>query len=327
MSRTGVGRLMPTVSLGVMLLFVAAGCGEGSVESQESVPPGDRSGAAGVTPEFGSTAVGNREAAVAGEENVDLTFSDQAGREIHLPAPPGRIVSLVPAATGIILALGEGHRLVGRTDYDQEPQLAELPSVGGGLHPSLERLTSLEPDLVIRFEGDQDRATPSALERAGIVHMGVRPDRLDDIFRMIELLGAALDVPHQAATLTAQLQEELDSVRARIDQRPPVRTLFLLGGDPPWVAGPGTFIHELVEIAGGRNVLEAGEVPLYGPVSVEAIAQREVDVLLVPEGGQVPTGLRRLEVVRVSGAVQSPGVGLGEAARELSRVLHPEVWQ
>lgn len=309
-------RLGPVPAL--VLLGVAVGCGGGTAPAvdeespcAEELHPGVQAGA-----EVGGEA-----------HEAPVVVRDQAGREIRLCSTPRRIVSLVPAATGILLALGEGDRLIGRTDYDGDAAVDHLPSVGGGLHPSLELLTSLEPHVVIRFEGDQDRATPSALERAGIAHLAVRPDRLADIFGMIALLGEMLALPDRAEELEGELRRELSEVRERVAGRPPVRTLFLLGGDPPWVAGPGTFIHELVEIAGGLNVLGEGEVPLYGPISVEEVIRRHVALLLIPEAGQVPTGLRRLQVARLSGDVQSPGVGVGGSAREISRVLHPEAWR
>ncbi|TVR60450.1 MAG: hypothetical protein EA422_13875 [Gemmatimonadales bacterium] len=308
--------LGPMLILG--LLGMLSGCGGDSAPG----PEGGSNATGDLRPE--ATAVGQM-----GQEGhgAPVVVRDQAGREIRLPSPPRRIISLVPAATGILLALGEGDRLVGRTDYDRDAAVDHLPSVGGGLHPSLELLTSLQPDIVIRFEGDQDRATPSALERAGIAHLAVRPDRLDDVFGMITLLGEMLDLTERAAALEAELRGELAEVRERVAGRPPVRTLFLLGGDPPWVAGPGTFLHEVVEIAGGLNVLEEGEVPLYGPLSVEEVIRRDVALLLVPETGRIPTGLRRLEFARLSGEVQSPGVGVGASAREISRVLHPEAWR
>ncbi len=313
MPRRGRLRLGPLVLF--VLLGLAAGCGGESAPGTGDGSPGTRDR----QPESPTVAEGGPGEAVV--------VRDQAGREVQLPSPPARVISLVPAATGILLAMGEGDRLVGRTDYDGDPAVDHLPSVGGGLHPSLELLTSLDPHIVIRFEGDQDRATPSALERAGIPHLAVRPDRLDDIFEMIALLGDLLGVPGQAEALESELRGELAEVQDRIAGEPPVRTLFLLGGDPPWVAGPGTFLHELVEIAGGLNVLDEGEVPLYGPVSVEEVIRREVSILLIPETGRVPAGLRRLEVARLSGDVQSPGVGVGESAREISRALHPEAWR
>jgi iron complex transport system substrate-binding protein len=236
------------------------------------------------------------------------------------PAAPERVVSLVPAATEILLALGMLDRIVARNDFDRDPSLQALPSVGGGLHPSMERLVAVEPDLVIRFEGEQDRATPAALDRAGIAHIGVRPDRIEDVRRIVLQLGGIMGVPGRAETLVAELDRELDEVRAGAPSTDRPRVAFLLGGSPPWAVGPDTFLSELLEIAGGENVLaDAG--PLYGPVSVETILARRVDLILIPEGNRLPAALAHLPVRRVPEAVQSPGLGLGSSARAIARAI------
>ncbi len=240
-----------------------------------------------------------------------------------LEAEPLRIVSLVPSATGILQALGRADRLVGRTEYDLDPSLAHLPSVGGGLQPSLERLVALEPHLVVVFEGEQDRATPAALEAAGIPHLSVRPDTLGDIRRMIRTLGRAVDAGEEGDRLVALLDRDLDRVRRLVASEPPVRVAFLLGGDPPWIAGRGTFLHELLEIAGGANVFgDTG--PLYTPVSVEEVIRRQPDLLLAPHGSGIPPGLAHLPLRRVPVDVQAPGHLVGTSAVELARVIHPE---
>ncbi len=255
------------------------------------------------------------------------TLRDQAGRTVELVRPPARIVSLVPAATTILVELGEVEHLVGRTDYDEGEPLEELPSVGGGLNPSIERLVALEPELVVRFEGDQDRATPQTLDRAGVQHLAVRPDRIDDIREMAVLLGQATGRVGEARRLVDRMDRELDAVRDRVRHTSPPRVAFLLGGDPPWVVGPGTFLHELLEIAGGENALAQVDAPLYAPVSVEEILRQEVDLILALEGAQVPSALQRLPVERLPDGVQSPGIDVGWSAREISRRLHPEEWR
>ncbi len=260
----------------------------------------------------------------AGGDSV-LLLRDQAGRQVELARSPERIVSLVPSATGILRELGAEERLVARTDFDTAAVLDNLPSVGQGLRPSLERLVAHDPDLVIRFEGEQDRDTPAALDRAGIPHLGVRPDRVEDVLEMIRILGAVLERTARADSLRRGIVRELDAVRRRVEGRPRPRVAFLLGGDPPWVVTRGTFLHELLEVAGGQNVLaDAGR--LYAPVSVEEIVQRDVDLILVLESGSVPEQLASRPVRRLPDGVQSPGVHLARSARQISQVLHPELW-
>jgi iron complex transport system substrate-binding protein len=252
-----------------------------------------------------------------------LALVDDEGRTVALPAPAHRIVSLVPSATGILRALEAGDLLVGRTDFDTDPALAHLPSVGGGLGASVERIVALEPDLVIRFAAESDRATPRHLDAAGIPHLAVRPDRIRDIRRIVEILGDVAGRPEQADSLVRVMDRELDEVAERVGDAPTPRVAFLLGGDPPYVAGPGTFLNELLEVAGARNVF--GDLASsYASVSVEEVARREVDLILTLQGSSLPSSLQSLPVRRVPDEVQSPGHRVGASARTLARILHPE---
>jgi iron complex transport system substrate-binding protein len=248
---------------------------------------------------------------------------DDAGRRWAFAAPPERIVSLVPAATGILLALGEGDRIVGRTEYDLEPELAGLPSVGGGLEPSIERLLALAPDLVIRYEGPSDRTTAAHLDRAGIPHLAVRPDTIGDIFRILRNLGAVVGRGAEAEALVAEIEGELAAVSAAVEGARRPRVVILLGGDPPWVSARATFLHELVERAGATNVF-GSEGPLFAPVSVEEILARTPERVVTTPEARIPPGLRSLPVIRAPATVVSPGAGVGRSAREIARLLHPE---
>lgn len=268
-------------------------------------------------------ASGSRAGDPGAGEGAAIQLLDDAGRRWTLSAPPTRIVSLVPAATDVLLALGAGDLLVGRTDYDTDPALAPLPSVGGGLGPSLEVLVTLRPDVVIRFEGPTDRETPSRLDALGIPHLGVRPDRVEDVTRIIALLGALLGRDSEARTLVEEMRLELEAVREAVAGAPRPRVGILLGGDPPWMAGGRTFLHEIVEAAGGDNVF-GEEGPLYAPISVEQILLRSPDLLILSETARVPEGLRGIPVIRGPSALQTPGPDLGRTARAVARLLHPD---
>lgn len=254
-----------------------------------------------------------------------VRVTDDADRRIRLVRPPSRIVSLVPSATEILLDLGAGARLIGRTDFDTLPPLDTLPSVGGGLHPSIERLVALEPDLVIRFAAASDRRTPDRLDALGIRHLAVRPDGVDDVRRIVTMLGRVVGARARADSLVARIDSTLADVAARVQHLPRKRVAFVLEGSPPWVAGPGTFIDQLLEVAGGENVFsDLGD--LYGPVSPEAFVSRSIDVVVSVEGARLDLPERDFPVRRVSSDIQTPGPDLGESARELARALHPEAF-
>jgi len=246
---------------------------------------------------------------------------DDAGRVLTFSAPPRRIVSLVPSATEILLALGKSEALVARTDFDRIPALQHLPSVGGGLGASLEAILAAQPDLVVLFHGPSDAATPARLDAFGVPYLAIRPDGIADVFRIIELLGRVTSVPASADSLRQSLESELEEIRTASAGRWHPEVAILLGGNPPLVASQGTFLHELVVLAGGRNALDA-QGDLYTPTSVEEILRRTPDLLLLSEGAVLPNALGHLPVRRLPAEVQIPGIALGASARLIFSLLH-----
>ncbi len=247
---------------------------------------------------------------------------DDAGTEVVFEQAPTRVLSLVPSVTDILLALGQADRLIGRTDYDRAEEVRHLPSVGGGLRPSMERIVALEPDIVIRFRGESDPDTPRQLDAWGVPSLAIRPDRVDDIRRIIGVLGTMVGEPERADSLRGVMDGELRAVSQQVRGAPTPRIVFL-GGDPPSVAGPGTFLHELVVFAGGENVF--GDLrSLYSPVSLEEILRRDVDLILAPEATPLPTGLGGIQVRLIPLDVLNPGLQVGRSARTIGAILHPD---
>ena len=252
-----------------------------------------------------------------------IAVVDADDREIRLSAPAARIVSLVPSATLTLQALGAGDQVVARTDFDTAAWARDLPSVGGGIEPSMEALVAARPDLVIRFGGPQDPRTPTRLDELGIPHVAIRPDRIADVLEGMELLGAVTGRGVAAASLTEAIRDTLDAIRTRSAGKEPVRVAYVLGGTPPWVAGPGTYIDELIRLAGGTNVF-ADLDRLYGAVSPEEFVAREIDLVVTPSGSRFE---RRLapgaRFVEVGPSMELPGPDVATAALEMERALHP----
>jgi iron complex transport system substrate-binding protein len=261
---------------------------------------------------------GSQEGVAAGG---GISLIDADGRRIHLPRPAVRVLSLVPSATQTLAALGAESLVVARTDHDTVSWAQALPSVGGGLQPSLEAIVAARPDLVIRFAGPQDTRTPAALDELGILHVGIRPDRISGALDAIRLLGEATGQDAAADSLVRHLQSGLDSVRAAAAGRARVRVAYVLGGDPPWVAGPGTYIQELLELAGGENAF-ADLGSLYAAVSVEEFLARRVDLIITPDAGRLdPRMAAGSRVAEVGDALEFPGPGVAEAARTVAGLL------
>jgi iron complex transport system substrate-binding protein len=258
----------------------------------------------------------------AGRVADEAVIVDAAGIEHRFEQPAVRIVSLVPSATMTLRAIGAEATLVGRTDFDRDAWVAHLPSVGGGLEPSLEAIVALRPDLVIRFAGEQDPRTPDRLDALGIRHLAVRPDHVEDIYRTTAILGQATGHTAAADSLTEWIQLELSEVSREVAEWPSVRVAYVLGGSPPWVAGPNTYIGEVLSIIGGDNVFADLE-GLYSSVSPEEFRTREIDVVLTSAGSDLDPSLTPGSRIEVVGAgLEIPGPGIVEAARQMVRILH-----
>lgn len=256
-----------------------------------------------------------------GTPGLDVT--DAEGRRVHLSGPAQRIISLVPSATLTLQALGAQGQLVARTDFDSVAWARALPSVGGGLEPSLEAIIAARPDLVVRFGGPQDTRTPTRLDELGIPHLAIRPDRIADVLDAIRMLGAATGRGEAATSLTTEIGDTLAAIRARAADKSPVHVAYVLGGTPPWVAGPDTYIDELIRLVGGVNAFaDLGQ--LYGSVSPEEFVAREIDVVMTPRGSRFE---RRLvpgaRFVEAGPDMELPGPGVMHAALEMERALRP----
>lgn len=252
-------------------------------------------------------------------------FVDAAGDTVRFETPPSRIVSLVPSVTRTIHELGQGERLAGRTVYDTAAAVAHLPSVGAGMGPDYETLIGLRADLVVYFVGASDPDTPAQLERLGLRAFGVRPDRIEDVTALYSTFGRILDVEEQGARLAASLEATLDSVRAATAERPRVGVSYLLDGDPPWAAGPDTYIGQLVELAGG-DLLPEDLPPLYAQVSPESLVTADIQAVLISGTSELDARLsagRRIE--QIPGWVEVPGPELRQAAWVIARAIHPEL--
>lgn len=269
-----------------------------------------------------------------------VAVTDDAGRPVRLPRPARRIVSLIPSANETLLALGAGDRIVGRTRYDQEPALQGLPSVGGGLDPSLETLIALRPELVVAWEGERSRGLRPRLAEMGIPVFGLAADDTADVFRSIQQLGTLSGREHAADSLAASIRSELAALRASVRGRPAPSVFYVVWDDPPMTAGPNTFIGQLIEVAGGRNVFP--DAPADWPnVSLEEVVRRQPDFVVFAKGEgdtrslealRSAPGWRELRAVREGRVIwiparlmERPGPQIGRAARALRDALHPEL--
>jgi iron complex transport system substrate-binding protein len=282
---------------------------------------------------------GCRADATAHFSRGSIVVVDDFGDTIRLASPARRVISLIPSATETIIALGATDRIVGRTRYDVAHEVDSVPSVGGGLDPSVEAIVALHPDVVIGWSDDKRRTTRIRLAALGVPVFSLRTKDTADVFRGISNLGKMLGRDSAATALSASIHTALDDVRRAVAGRPQRNVMFVIYPDPPMTAGPGTFIDQLIGVAGGHSVF-ADLRDAWPTVSMEEIVRRQPDLLIVPQGEfkanaieqfRKRHGWRSLPAVRngtiatvSANLTQRPGANIGEAARALQAAIHPE---
>jgi ABC-type Fe3+-hydroxamate transport system substrate-binding protein len=255
---------------------------------------------------------------------------DDLGDSVAIPAVPTRIASLNPATTELVFAIGAGGRLIGRTRWDTWPDSARLlPDLGDGLRPNIEAVLAARPDLVLLYASEENRVAAGRFRAAGVATLAFRIDRIADFARVTRLLGVVVGDTGRAAIVVDSVQATLARVRAAAAGRPGPRVVWPLWPSPLMVVGRGSFLHELVEIAGGTNVF--GDLAAPSPVvSFEEVLRRDADALVTtPTGRQTYAADPRWRATRAvragrvvvidTATTLRPGVRLGEAAEGLAR--------
>ncbi len=260
---------------------------------------------------------------------------DDAGDTLALVSPARRIVSLVPSVTDAIVSLGAADRLIARTRYDLDPALAALPSLGGGLDPSIEGIVALRPDLVIAWNARDDRVLVPRLRDAGIAVYVAEIQDTTAVFATLERTGVLLGVSDRADSVAGALRDTFAAVAGDVPPGPRPSAMYLIAEEPPRTAGPGTFIGQAIEIAGALPAFpELAED--WPTVALEAVMARGPDVIVLPVGADLPArealasrpGWRDLAAVQEGRIVEidadllaRPGPDLGRAVRVLREGL------
>jgi iron complex transport system substrate-binding protein len=257
---------------------------------------------------------------------------------VNIPEHPERLVSLAPSITETLYALGLGDRLVGDTDYCEYPPEAKLkPHVGPILNPSLEKIVTLKPDLVLGSPEANRIETADRLARLGIPLYGVTARGVEETLHSIEDLGRVLGKAPEAEQLVEGLRRRIAGVEKGVAGRGRPRVLFVVWYRPLTTAGAHTFITDVVHRAGGVSISEdlPGEWPR---LSLEEALRRDPDVILLPRAESFSPeleelrhlpGWRDLRAVKnrrmyfISDMIIRPSPRLVDALEEVARVLHP----
>ena len=266
--------------------------------------------------------------------------TDLLGRSVKAPADPRRVIALAPNITEIIFALNQQHRLQGVTQFSDYPvEARKLPKVGSYVQLDIERIVALKPDLCLAIKDGNPRTVVERLESMEIPVYAVDPRNLHSVMQTILAIGRLLQAENTARDLVQTLQARVGRVQAKVSQtasRPGV--FFQIGVSPIVSVGTDTFIHELIEMAGGTN-LAAGNTP-YPRFSREQVLGLSPEVIIITSMARaaafervkeewfqwpsMPAVQNRKIFIVDSNLFDRPSPRLVEALELLANLIHPE---
>lgn len=320
-------------ALVLALLAVAAAC--------SPAPAGDGTGGAGQTQAPGAStneATGHAGGSGVGSPDVAFpyTFTDDAGREVTIPREPQRIVVLGPSNAEILYAIGRGDRVVGVDDFaDYPPEVEALPRIGGVTNPNYEQIVALEADLFLSTSGAEEIA--DTLAGLGIPSAIVQPETFEDILNSILWLGKMTGAEAEAMEVVDTMTARVEAIQTALAGAEPVPVYLEIWDDPLMTVGPGSFMDELLTMAGGLNIAYDAAIP-WPEISLETIVDRDPQVIFAYYehnyraliNGERPgwSNIAAIKNGRVhfveETLVSRPGPRIVEGLELLARHIHPE---
>ena len=272
---------------------------------------------------------------------VRRELTDDAGRRVSVPVPVNRVISLAPNLTEIVFAIGAGDHLVGRTSYCDFPAEAKaVTEVGDTLHPSLEKIVALRPQVVLISTASQLEVFTQQLHSQNIAVFVTDPRDLEGVFRTVDQIGRIVGHPQEAELLIQRLRERTQAVEKAVAGRQPVRVFYQVSGEPLYTIGHDAFVTDLISRAGGISV--TADVPGAWPkYSNESALAAKPEAIILPTGGSMGAANATVtEALRQSPAALTgrvyrinddhlarPGPRSVDGLEEIARALHPEAFK
>ncbi len=272
--------------------------------------------------------------------SATLTVNDEAGREVSFPFPPKRIVSLAPNITEILYSLGLDEEIVGVSNHCNFPEKAKRKvRVGSYISLDFEKITSLNPDLIIATGVGNTREMVNRLGKLGFQTYVIFPKNFDDILQSIIHIGQVVNRDREARGILEGMKRRSQRVIELTKNLPRPKVFVQIGEAPIVTVGKGSFADDLLRLAGGENI--AGkEKEVYPRFGMEEILKRSPEVIVIssmnPKGDyqkilQEWTRWKTIPAVKNgriylidSDLLDRPSPRIIDGLEELARVLHPE---
>lgn len=275
----------------------------------------------------------------AAGSNFPLTITDSLGREIVISSEPGKIISMSPAITEILFAIGVDNKIAGVTNYCNYPSgAAKKDRIGDFLNPNIEMIVSIEPDIIFVADGVQEDFVKQ-FDKLGIIVITLDATTIAEVVENIKTAGLVCGAVQQAAAIAGDMTKRIDAIEAKTagaNNKPAV--FFEVWDDPLMTAGPGSFIDDMINLSGGQNIAaDAGKE--FAEFNREVLLTRNPDIYIINDHAHTPEevinrpGYGGLKAVRENhvysiedNLVTLPGPRLIEGLEEMARIIHPDLF-
>jgi len=269
------------------------------------------------------------------------TFVDDLGRKLFLAKAPTRVVSLAPSITEILFAIGLTDEIVGVTEFcDYPPAARQKPKIGYA-QPNIEGILLLKPDLVLAPRAFLRAELLAKLEQLKIPTFIVDPESFEEIPSRIQTVGRILNRSSAADTVAMAMRQRIAAIRSKMEAVKQVRVLYVLNSQPLITVGPGSYIDQVISVAGGINIASKATVP-YPHLNMESVLKEDPEIIVFPigkaEGIPVSEQQQWLQWTSLSAVKQGrlqqipadvlnrPGPRIVEGLEALARIIHPEAF-
>ena len=269
------------------------------------------------------------------------TFVDDLGRKIFLAKAPKRVVSLAPSITEILYAIGLNDEIVGVTEFCDYPPEAKQKAKIGYAQPNIEAIVTLEPDLVLAPRAFLRADLLAKLEQLKVTTFVVDPESFEEIPSRIQTVGRILNRSTAADGVAMAMRQRIAAIRSKMEAVARVRVLYVLNSQPLITVGPGSYIHQVINVAGGSNIASQATVP-YPHLNMEAVLKEDPEIIVFPigkaEGISLAEQQEWLRWTSLSAVKQGrlhqisadilnrPGPRIVEGLETLARIIHPEAF-
>jgi iron complex transport system substrate-binding protein len=269
------------------------------------------------------------------------TLTDFQNRSVTIPARPERVVSIGPSITAFLFALGAGPRVVGVDDFSDEPAEAATREHVGGIKVNFEKVVALKPDLVFTVKFSD--GTIEKLQSASLNVLVVDPQNVSDVAKTATLLGKAVGADGEA--LGRSIQQRVDAVKAKTANAAARPRVYheIDASDPTkiFTVGPGSYINDLIDIAGGLNIA-ARATSAYPQLSAEEILRSDPEIIVLAaapysakpaavaarQGWSIIAAVKNSRIFTIdANLINRPGPRVGEAAEAYAKLVHPELFR